>query len=330
MHSQISRSAHSPHRQSCAETIGTPVNKSSKIYSMKDGIDFIEKMNAALDYIENHLDDDIDYTELAREAGCTEYHFSRMFSFITGQNLSLYIRRRRLSNAAIDLAADKPGILDIAVKYGYSSVDAFSRAFKDVHEILPSQVKKNPSTVKVYPRIIFNLSITGGQEMKYRIVEKESFRIVGIKKHVDLVFHGVNPEIAAMWESLTSKEIARWKTLSNTDPKGIISASTNFSEDRMTGKGSLDHYIGAATTSRIETDDSCLEVQAGLWAVFESLGKFPDTLQNIWGRIYSEWFPAVPYEVAPGPEMLWNEQPDTSDPDFKSEIWIPIRFTSKR
>lgn len=160
--------------------------------------------------------------------------------------------------------------------------------------------------------------------MNYRIEEKEAFRIVGIKKRVPIIFDGVNPEIASMWKSLDDEKIRKLKELSNVEPMGLLSASTNFSEGRMEEKGELDHYIGVATTKECPDNLTGLEVAASTWAVFQAVGPFPDTLQNVWGRIYSEWFPAANYELAEGPEILWNEGKDITSPTFKSEIWIPI------
>lgn len=160
--------------------------------------------------------------------------------------------------------------------------------------------------------------------MNYRIEEKEAFRIVGIKKRVPIIFNGVNPEIASMWESLDLETIQKLKAISNVEPKGLISASTNFSEGRMEEKGELDHYIGAATTKACPDNLVQLEVPASVWAVFEAKGPFPDALQDVWGRIYSEWFPSSNYQQVEGPEMLWNENKDVTSPTFKSEIWIPV------
>ncbi|MBA1336641.1 MAG: putative transcriptional regulator YdeE, AraC family [Firmicutes bacterium] len=160
--------------------------------------------------------------------------------------------------------------------------------------------------------------------MKYRIVEKEAFRIVGITKRVPIIFRGVNPEIASMWETLNDETINKLKKLSNVEPLGLLQTSTNFSEGRMEEKGELDHYIGVATTNECPDNLAQLEVPASTWAVFESVGPFPDTLQNIWGRIYSEWFPSSNYEQTKGPEILWNEHKDVTSPTFKSEIWIPV------
>jgi AraC family transcriptional regulator len=171
----------------------------------------------------------------------------------------------------------------------------------------------------------FQLSIKGGNEMNYRIEDKDAFRILGLYKRVPIIFQGVNPEIASMWQSLNAELINELKQLSNAVPLGFLSASTNFSEGRMEENGELDHYIGVATTKECPDHLAQLDVTASTWAVFEAVGPFPETLQNVWGRIYSEWFPSSNYEQAEGPEILWNESKDVTSPTFRSEIWIPIR-----
>ena len=288
-------------------------------------MDSLKGMNDALGYIEENLTDTIDFKEVARLALCSEYHFQRMFSFLAGVSLSEYIRRRRLTLAAFELNNSNARVIDMAIKYGYSSADSFARAFQSLHGILPSEAKFSGQSLKAYPRMTFQLSIKGGNEMNYRIIEKGPFSIVGIKKRVPIIFNGVNPEIAAMWQSLNEKIITQIKGLSNVEPTGLISASVNFSEGRMEEKGELDHYIGAATTSQCPENLEMLEVSASTWAVFEAVGPFPHTLQNVWGRIYSEWFPSSNYEQAEGPEILWNEHKDVTSPTFRSEIWIPVK-----
>lgn len=287
-------------------------------------MDSIKGMNNAINYIEQNLTNEIDFKEVARLALCSEYHFQKMFSFLAGISLSEYIRRRRLTIAAFELNNSNVRIIDMAIKYGYSSPDSFTRAFQNLHGITPSEARLNGQSLKAYPRMTFQLSIKGGNEMNYRMVEKDAFSIVGIKKRVPIIFSGVNPEIAAMWKSLNEEMIHKLKQLSNVEPKGIISASTNFSEGRMEEKGELDHYIGVATTRECPAYLTRLEVSESTWAVFEAIGPFPDTLQNIWGRIYSEWFPSSNYEQTEGPEILWNENKDVTSPTFKSEIWIPV------
>ncbi|MGG0176853.1 AraC family transcriptional regulator [Gottfriedia acidiceleris] len=287
-------------------------------------MDLLKNMNDALVYIEENLTSEIDYKELSRRAFCSEYHFKRMFSFLAGISLSEYIRRRRLTVAAFELKDHNKKIIDIALKYGYNSPDSFTRAFQNLHGITPSEARNNGKSLKAFPRMTFQLSIKGGNEMNYRIEEKEAFQIVGIKKRVPIIFNGVNPEIASMWKTLTMEKITKLKALSNVEPNGIISASTNFSEGRMEEKGELDHYIGVATSNDCPKEFIQLEVSASTWAVFEAIGKFPDALQEVWGRIYSEWFPSSNYHQVEGPEILWNEQKDITSPTFKSEIWIPV------
>ncbi len=282
-------------------------------------------MNHAMAYIEEHLTEDIDYRIISKIAYCSEYHFKRMFSFLSGVSLSEYIRRRRLTLAALDLKSRDMRIIDVAVKYGYISADSFSRAFHLMHGILPSEARNENTQLKAYPRMTFQLSIKGGCEMNYRIVEKEAFNLVGFKKRVPLIFEGINPEIAKMNECLTPEVIQYLKAISNVEPKGMIHASTNFSEGRMQEKGELDHYIGIATSSNETAEFDVLNIASATWAVFESIGPFPETLQNVWGRIYSEWFPTSGYEAVEGPEILWNESPDTGKPNYKSEIWIPVK-----
>lgn len=293
-------------------------------------MDSLKHMNGALAYIESRLADEIEMAEVAKAALCSEYHFTRMFSFLAGIPLSEYVRRRRLTLAAAELQGSDAKVIDVAVKYGYSSPDAFARAFQQLHGIAPSEARKPGAPLKAYPPMTFRLTIQGGSEMNYRIVDKEAFRVVGIGRRVPIVFNGVNPDIAAMWASLDEEKIASLKQLSNVEPAGLVSASTNFSEGRMEEKGGLDHYIGVATTRECPERFDALEVAASTWAVFEAVGPFPETLQSVWGRIYSEWFPTSGYELAPGPEMLWNESKDTSSPTYRSEIWMPVKKLATR
>ena len=287
-------------------------------------MDLLKNMNGALQYIEDNITNDMDFKEVAKRAVCSEYHFTRMFSFLAGVTLSEYIRRRRLTLAAFELNNSSMRIIDIAIKYGYTSPDSFTRAFQSLHGVTPSEARKNGQSLKAYPPMTFQLSIKGGNEMNYRIEEKEAFCIIGVMKRVPIVFSGVNPDIAAMWKSLDHDGINKLKELSNVEPLGLLSASTNFSEGRMEEKGELDHYIGVATTKECPDNLSKLKVPATTWAVFEAKGPFPETLQDVWGRIYSEWFPSSNYEQAEGPEILWNENKDVTSPNFKSEIWIPV------
>lgn len=286
-------------------------------------MDSLASMNQALAYIEESLMGDIDFKHVEKLALCSEYHFRKMFSSLAGITLSEYIRRRRMTLAAFELLHSNVLIIDLALKYGYNSPDSFTRAFRSIHGMTPSLARDAGQPLKAYPQLTFQLTIKGGNEMNYRIEEKAGFYVVGIMKRVPLVYRGVNPEIAAMWQTLNMDMITEFKALSNVEPRGLISASTNFAEGRLEGS-ELDHYIGVATTQEPPGNFARLVVPDSTWAVFESIGPFPETLQNIWGRIYAEWFPSSGYEQVEGPEILWNADKDVTSPTFRSEIWIPV------
>lgn len=288
-------------------------------------MDAFAQLNKAMNYIEENLMGEIDDKELSRIACYSEYHFRRMFSFLAGMPLSEYIRRRRLAFAATILKNSEEKIIDLALRMGYNTPDAFAKAFQNMHGVSPSQARKSNVTLKAFPPMTFRITIQGGNEMNYRIVEKEAFFIAGIKKRIPLIYEGKNPHMDSMWASLTMDDFAELKQLSNVEPTGILCVSVNFSEGRFLAEGDyLDQYIGVATTKVVPERWETLSVNACNWAVFTAAGEFPKTLQDTWARIYAEWFPASGYESTGGPEILWNESPDTSKPDYKSELWIPI------
>ena len=284
----------------------------------------LTQMNKAMRYIEENLMGEIDFEEMSRIACCSEYHFRRMFSFLAGMPLGEYIRRRKLSIAAVLLNEEDNKIIDIALQLGYNSPDAFSKAFHAMHGMAPSSVKKGNIILKAFPPMTFQLTIKGGNEMDYRIVEKDAFKIVGLKKRITLIFEGVNHQMDSVLQGLTADKIKELKSLCDIEPKGILSVSANFSERTVEGS-ELDQYIGVATTKQAMDQWDVLEVDATSWAVFTVTGEFPKALQDTWARIYAEWFPTSGYELTAGPEILWNESPDTSKPNYKSEIWIPVR-----
>jgi len=284
-----------------------------------------ERMNMAIEYIESRLTREIDIWEAAKIAWCSEYHFRRMFSFIAGVSVSEYIRRRRLSRAASDLQQGSGSIQEIALRYGYRSTDAFSRAFTAIHGISPAAAMEQQAVHAAWPKMTFYLSIQGGKPMHVKLIEKSAFTIIGLCRRVALQFEGVNPEIEAMWKLLTDEDIEKLKKLSNTEPRGIIQASVNFDEGRMEEQGSLDHYIGAATTEPSTGNWGSLSVAPSFWAVFSVAGPFPQALQETWGRIYSEWFPSASYELSEGPEIVRFSDMDMEQQHAHCEIWIPVK-----
>ena len=140
-------------------------------------MEWIERLNSSINYMEENMKGTIDLEEVSKIACCSTYHFQRTFTYIADITLSEYIRRRKMSLAAVDLQSGNEKVIDISLKYGYNSPTAFNRAFKSVHGISPSQAKKEGTILKVFPPISFKITIKGDSEMKYRIEKKEAFRI---------------------------------------------------------------------------------------------------------------------------------------------------------
>ena len=283
----------------------------------------LAQMNQAMEYLGKHLLDEINFEQVSRIAGCSEYHFRRMFSYLAGMSLGEYIRFRKLALIGSYLQSGQK-VIDCAVMLGYDSPDAFRKAFQRMHGIPPSEARRRDSTLKVFPPMTFQLTIRGGNKLDYQIVHKTSFRIVGFKKRITMQFIGVNPQMNTLNERLTPQIIMELKALCDTEPVGMLSVSANFAERTMEG-AELDQYIGVATT-KLAPDDSydVLEVRESDWVVFSTTGPFPQTVQDTWARIYSEWLASSDYQLTGGPELLWYDSPDLTRLNCKNEIWVPV------
>ncbi|MCF3119029.1 AraC family transcriptional regulator [Streptomyces arenae] len=282
----------------------------------------LEQLNRALEHIESHLDRRIEVSELARIAVTSEYHFRRMFSALAGVPLSEYIRRRRLTVAGAEVLAGERTLLEIAVRYGYTSGEAFARAFRAMHGVGPGEARRTGAALHSQPRMSFRLVVEGSSSMRYRVVEKEEFRVAGRKARVPLVHEGVNPAIAEFVRGIDQETVRRIAELSDQEPKGIVAVSDDLDPSRAEGT-ELDYYHAVVTRAEVPDDLDALTVPAGTWAVFENSGPFPQALQYLWRDVFTQWFPSNPYRSRPGPEVLSvRVSPDGAEAD--AELWIPV------
>ncbi|MBO0656242.1 AraC family transcriptional regulator [Streptomyces triculaminicus] len=286
----------------------------------------LERLNQAMEHIEGRLDQPIEAADLARIATTSEYHFRRLFSALAGIPLSEYVRRRRLTIAGAEVLAGERTLLEVAVRYGYTSGEAFARAFRGMHGVGPGEARRSGAPLRSQPRLSFRLTVEGSGSMRYRIVEKEEFRVVGRKARVPLVHEGVNPAIADFIRGLGQETLRRIHSLSDQEPEGIVSVSDQLDESRAEGT-ELDYYHGAVTRAAAPEDMDTLTVPAGMWAVFESSGPFPQALQYLWRDVFTQWFPSNPYRSRPGPEILRTRlSQDGAQAD--AELWIPVERTA--
>ena len=283
----------------------------------------LERLNQALDHLEAHLDREVDVAEAARIAAVSEYHFRRLFSALAGMPLPVYVRRRRMTLAAAEVLAGERTLLDVAVRYGYGSGEAFARAFRSVHGIGPGEARHEGALLTAQPRMSFRVVVEGSTTMRYRIVEREAFRIVGRKARVPLVHEGVNADAAAHLETLDERAIVRMKELSDREPAGVVSAAVYLTDSREEG-AEADYWIGVATSPEVVVEDlDTLDVPAGTWAVFDNDGPYPSALQELWRDVFTQWFPSNPYTSRPGPELL-RTRPVAIGEETHSQLWIPV------
>lgn len=183
-------------------------------------MDWLERMNAAVIYIEDNITSDIDYKEVAKVACCPNYHFQRMFAFISEVPLSEYIRRRRLTLAAFELQQSNKSVIEIAQEYGYESHSSFTRAFKELHGIAPISARKSGAKLKAYPHMSFQISITGVAEMDCRIEKMGAFSAVGFKYRVST--EKVFSSVPTIWNEVRQNGIAeKLLNLMNTNSEKI-------------------------------------------------------------------------------------------------------------
>ena len=280
-------------------------------------MDWIDRLNEAVRYIEDNLTGEIEYEKLGQIACCSAYHFQRMFNYIAGVPLSEYIRRRKMSLAAVDIRGGEAKIIDVAAKYGYASPTAFNRAFQSVHGVSPSAVRGEGVPIKSFPPITIKVTVKGVGEMNYRIETRKAFRIVGKSFPLSREIERNFAEVPQMWQgAVEDGTIEKIVSLMNGEPRGVLGVRvcTDGEEWR--------YYI--AVSSAAEIDDALEEyvVPGCTWAVFPGSGT-GKSIQELEGRIVTEWLPTSGYEFTNGPDIEVYFEPNPENTAY--EVWIPVR-----
>jgi len=274
-------------------------------------------MNKAIGYIEDHITSEIDYAAAAQVACCSVYHFQRMFSFTLDVSLSEYVRRRRLTLAAFELQTSTIKVIDLALKYGYDSPEAFTRAFHNFHGTTPTNARNAGIKLKAYSRISFQIAVKGAAEMKYRIEEAKGFSIVGVQARVNT--GNAYTIVPSLWVNAAKDGLLEklWG-LRTSDHKlrGILGVCA----DGDFGHREEFHYIMSVVSEQLPRDGMIKrDFPEAIWAVFEAEGG-PEGVGELWRRLYSEWIPASGYDLADLPAMECYLPPE----DNKNELWVAV------
>ncbi|WP_258377631.1 AraC family transcriptional regulator [Paenibacillus illinoisensis] len=287
----------------------------------------LKLLHQSIDYVEQHLHLPIEIDDIARSAMSSKYHFQRMFHAVTGVTVTQYVRSRRLTLAAQELAGTDCKVIDVALKYGYESPAAFTKAFQRMHGVTPLAAKKMNAKLKAFPRISFQIQVKGGTEMNYRIVEEIGSTVIGKSVTIRKDAYKEVPEfVEGIWRNGVHDQIN--ELVGRPAGSLLYGYSFNFDED-----GSKQYLMGAElpTGKQIPDEFSILPVPNQTYAVFDSREMIPDDadigleILNIWKRIYSEWFPSVSFEQVEGPCIEKYYWVDDTHQESICEVWIPVR-----
>lgn len=279
-------------------------------------MEWVERLNSAINYMEENMGGDIDMVQVSKIACCSTYHFQRMFTYMAGMPLSEYIRKRKMSLAAVELQSDNSKVLDVSIKYGYDSPTAFNRAFKSVHGITPSQAKADGTVLKAFPPISFRVMIKGDREMNYRIEKKETFRIIGISIPLDKDIEKNFEVVPGMWQTaMLDGTIQKLAMNMDCDLQGLLGVSACNDENEWR------YFIAVASSKQLDGEFEEYIVPATTWAIFEGEG-IHLSIQELEKRIVTEWLPSSGYEYADAPDIEVYISPDPQN--AKYEVWIPV------
>lgn len=282
-------------------------------------MDWVDKMNAAIAYIEGNITKSLSTENIAEVVDCSAYHFQRMFAYMTGIPLSEYIRRRKMSLAVVDLKTEGTKIIDVALKYGYQSPTAFTRAFKSVHGIAPSLVKLEGVSVKSYPPLTFQMVIKGTESLDFRIVSKEAFRVVGISIPLYDDFAEMVEPVEQVWKIAENNgTIQKLKNLMGEDSQGLLEVM--IPDETIE---SWRYLIAVATDTPLVDSLEEYVVDAYTWAIFSYEGKSIEETQKMGERVISEWLPTSGYEYDNGPDISIHAKEGPTGSIL--EYWLPIK-----
>lgn len=272
-------------------------------------MNYINEIQKAIDYIEVNLDKDINFDIVAKEVGMSAYYFHRIFSAVIGVSPTTYIRNRRLTVAAQEISKNNENILDIALKYGFESHEAFSRAFKNFHGVVPKMAKTDGNEFKNFSRANLKFEVNTNNILNYRIESKDTIKVLAFLRKFNIEN---KDEIPKYWKEL--KESGTLEKISNNYKKDLLGICIGTQSDFEYKYG-----IGIEQTEDIETNIEIekIEIPKSTWVVFKCKGQDEKNINELWSRIYKEFFITSSYKQSMDIDFELYD-------DKNTEIWIPI------
>ena len=299
-------------------------------------MEWLSSIRTAINYMEEHLTDDISAQDVAARVHLSPFFLQRGFSLMTGNGIGEYIRNRRLYQAAVDLKGTDDKVIDIAFRYGYETPESFTKAFSRFHGATPSQVRDRAAG-KVFLPLTIKLSVQGGSQMDVKIAPMFPFKVIGFQKIFDN--ETAYTEIPKFWNETCEKYANRvyaGNAPSNPYEQALVDnciGEYGVCIDDI-GGGKFRYLIAGKYTGGAVPDGMVVyEFPRNEWAVFDCIGPNPQTLQSVNTRIFSEWLPGNPdYELSGNATVEWYDcvNGEMTDPDYHSAIWVPVKRKSKQ
>lgn len=290
-------------------------------------MDMLKQLNAAIEYIEANLCAEFDPDTAAGIACVSADSFLRFFSYMTGMTLAEYVRRRRLTLAAQDLRHGKMPVIDLAMKYGYESAAAFSRAFAKQHGIAPSVYDKYGGSLRVYPPASFHIIIKGAKEMNFRMIELGDTYVYGVSKQYEGQGYHSREELRhSMWAEDNDNVPGQlcegyWNEAGNTSYDGI-----------WYGIWQNGRYMIAREKSDVRSNElEVRKIPAGTYAAFQTEcgGLAWEEFPKLFEQIFDSWLPDSEYrqksDLAVEILHLWTDY-DLRQKNRYYEVWIPVEL----
>lgn len=289
-------------------------------------------MTKAIDYLESSLYEEADMERAAAEANCSLFHFCRMFEVVTGIGPGEYLRRRRLSEAAMLLSSGgEEKVIDLALRYGYDSPDAFARAFRREFGCAPSEARRAGVALHSFPRLSFSVVLKGDKAMEYRIEEGKAIELAGVSIHVRTKDGENFSAVPAFWDQIMKD--GRWTALlAKADMRRMGVCGVCHSFDMAAGEFRYSIAVDAPADMALMPEGSeRFTVPASTWGKFTSRGPMVPNYQDTIKRIFSEWMPAADWEHAGSAEIEFYPESAGSPvaQDYWCEYWVPLKKAKK-
>ena len=294
-------------------------------------MDWIAAVQKAISYMEAHLLEDLNYEDAAKQVYLSGYEFHRAFSFLTGMTANAYIRSRRLSLAAREIAETDAKITEIALKYGYDTPESFTKAFTRFHGVAPKYAREGAAKLVLFNPLVLKLTVEGGKSMDYRIVQTAARKFLAAAKDFrnEIINEETNHEIPGFWDMCRENgviaKLLAMRPAGKRDLYGLCAPAKADAETFAYGIGiPVDAETAAFDPAELEQAGLCIwDVQPGTYAVFECIGEDPDCIGAVWERFYREFLPQMGCEAAD--ETDFEFYPEHGKSGVFCELWIPIR-----